>query len=173
MSTCYGTACYGKLEKCHHCELKDYCTDAADPQSYAIEYNDALGQPTSDPLPWDEIDEEPVSLSPKQILQMEVSSLLREFFREAVRITNADPVRIYILVGKLGGLSHSSIGRSCGMTKQAISKHCQEIERRSLFLGNFLKMKFACDEDLAKNFAEFSRDIRRNNGRRVDLQLPT
>jgi hypothetical protein len=40
---CYGKR-YGKIEKCHGCELAQWCKDAADPKPIgAVEYDDAIG----------------------------------------------------------------------------------------------------------------------------------
>lgn len=167
MSTCYGTRRYGKLSECAECSLKTYCKDAGDPPSHPVEYNDEIADPVYVACPELESDSETVEMSEENFeIRSDLNHTIRHFFREIVRLTNADPVRVFIIIGKLGGLSHASIGSTCGMTKQAVSKHCHDIESRSNALGRFLKMKFAFDEEIARTFESFHHDIRRNDGRR-------
>lgn len=172
---CYGTKKYNRQEACQSCELAVYCKDAHFESGNVQEFNEENGSILSvDPFEVMELDADLVTAdsadshkeNPVSEAYLNCAYELRYFMSELVRLCDANPVRVYALIAKMGGLTLSEIGATCGMSKQGIHKHCQKICASSPELRRFLRMRFSNDEIIHHVSRQNSYQLRKNDGRR-------
>lgn len=163
---CYGSKQHGHLERCKNCTIENFCKEAIAPPSYALDFNThQLQDIVGDDFCF--FDETHVTSLENSVQTKQLSAYsIRSFIQNILVATKADPIRTFIIMGRLGGLSQSEIGRTCGMTKQAISKHVQVMKNGHPDLGRFLQLNFASNEDFESVFSSATYDVRRNDGRR-------
>ncbi len=173
---CYGTQKHLKHPDCTTCELKYACGEAQYKSGHVAEFNEengstlfvdpyeSMGIDIDQPF-HHEVDPSKAS-SPKEEGPQECAYHIRRFFTEAIRLCNAHPVRVFILAAKMGGLTLREIGETCGMSKQAIHKHCVKMCEESPDIKRFFKMQFSNDEEISQSSKKNRYKLRQNDGRR-------
>lgn len=162
-SSCYGSYSYNKRPECPTCECYAFCRDAREPEIRAIEYNDEIGGQLLDPVYPD--DTPPVE-DEHESFNSEIIHYLGVIFGEMIRAVRADPVDFLIIASRMYGLSYDAIGKHCSMTKQAISKRCQNIGARSPAINHFLKKQLCPNTEIVELYASTTFDLRQNDGNR-------
>lgn len=110
---CYGDH-YGKLPECKTCQYAEYCKEAGDPAvGSMVQYDDARN-----PMP-----------ARKQLSEPErtyTASQMSELFRKLIYLDDERLRRIIQLKLENPSVSYSEIGKSYGITKQAIHQYVKK-----------------------------------------------
>ena len=130
---CYGRK-FGKLDTCVTCEQASYCKDAANlPVGNNRSFKDGLDPNTEPGVSFVALDDQGEQLEPAWLLSM---MLIR-----IVEACGKNPIRLAIIMDRLGGLSYKAIGERWNMSKQGVDKHLRTVSEKSPEIGRLLRRR--------------------------------